>query len=55
VAASRIAAELEAAVRSPANTAYEHAMQARAAELKALQNGSRPAFDARVRTFQGYP
>jgi tetratricopeptide (TPR) repeat protein len=52
---ARIAAELEAAVRATSATAYERAMQARAVELKALQNGNRPAFDARVRKFQGYP
>jgi hypothetical protein len=52
---ARIAAEMEAAVRAAPATAYERAMQARAAELKALQGGSRPALDARVRQFQGYP
>lgn len=51
----RIASELDAAIRGHANTAYERVQQARAGELKALLNGSRPAFDAKVRQFQGYP
>ena len=51
----RIAAELDAALRGTAATAYEKALQARAAELKTLLPGSRAAFDAKVRKFQGYP
>ncbi len=54
-ARARIAAELEAAMRGTAATAYDRVLQARAAELKALLGGSRAAFDARVRKFQGYP
>ena len=52
---ARIATELETAARAVPATSYERAMQARAAELKTLQGGSRPAFDAKVRQFQGYP
>ena len=52
---TRIATELEAAIRATPATSYERAMQARAVELKAALNGSRPAFDAKVRQFQGYP
>jgi hypothetical protein len=52
---ARIASELDAALRATAVTAYERAMQARAGELKAALNGSRPALDAKVRKFQGYP
>ncbi len=52
---ARIVAELDAAMRAGATTAYDKALQARAAELRTLLNGSRPAFDARVRKFQGYP
>ena len=52
---ARIASELDAAIKGTAATAYERAMQARAAELKALLPRSRPVFDAKVRMFQGYP
>ena len=52
---ARIAAELDAALRATPNTAYEKAMQARAAELKAVLGASRPVLDAKVRKFQGYP
>jgi hypothetical protein len=52
---ARIAAELDAAVRATPATAYEKAMQGRAAELKTLLGANRAAFDARVRVFQGYP
>jgi tetratricopeptide (TPR) repeat protein len=51
----RITAELDAAIKAVPATAYERAMQARAAELKVLQGRSRPIFDAKVRAFQGYP
>jgi tetratricopeptide (TPR) repeat protein len=52
---SRIASELDAAMRDTAATAYEKAMQERAAELKALLTGNRASFDEKVRKFQGYP
>jgi hypothetical protein len=52
---ARISRELDAALQAHANTAYERVQQARAAELKTLLGGNRPAFDARVRQFQGYP
>ena len=52
---SRIATELDAAIKAAPATAYERAMQARAVELKILQSRSRPVFDAKVREFQGYP
>jgi len=52
---ARIAGELDAAIKATPGTAYERALQTRAAELKTLLPGSRAAFDARVRKFQGYP
>ncbi len=52
---ARIASELDAAIRAVPATAYEKAMQARAMELKALLNRSRPVVDAKIRQFQGYP
>jgi tetratricopeptide (TPR) repeat protein len=51
----RIASELDAAIRAGADTAYEHAMQARARDLRAALDGDRFQFDAKVRKFQGYP
>jgi hypothetical protein len=51
----RIATELDAALKAAPATAYEKAMQGRAGELRTLLGGSRPAFDAKVRAFQGYP
>jgi len=51
----RIASELDAAIRAAPATSYERAMQARATDLKALQTRARPAFDAKVRQYQGYP
>jgi hypothetical protein len=52
---ARIAAELDATLKAAPATAYERALQARAAELKTLLLGSRAALDAKVRKFQGYP
>jgi tetratricopeptide (TPR) repeat protein len=52
---ARIDAELDAAIRAAPATAYEKAMQGRAATLKALLDGNRAEFDAQVRRFQGYP
>ena len=53
---SRIAQELEAALGDSPQTAYEKFIQARAAELLALQKKNDPdAFAAKVRVFQGYP
>jgi tetratricopeptide (TPR) repeat protein len=51
---ARIAAEFKAAITSPPRTAYERKMQERAAELLKLME-TREAFDARVRTYQGFP
>jgi len=51
---ARIAAELDAAIKAAPATAYERALQTRAAELKALLTGNRAALDAKVRKFQGY-
>jgi hypothetical protein len=51
----RIAAELDAAMHAKAATAYERAMQDRAAELKALLPANRAEFDAKVHKLQGYP
>ena len=53
---ARIHAELDAALKAAPATAYEKAMQTRAATLKALLlDGNRAEFDAQVRRFQGYP
>jgi tetratricopeptide (TPR) repeat protein len=52
---ARIAGELDAAIKAVPVTAYEKVIQARASELKAALNGSRPVLDAKVRKFQGYP
>jgi hypothetical protein len=51
---ARIAAELQAAVKSDAATAYEKKMQQRAGELLGLQN-TPDVFAARVRKYQGFP
>jgi hypothetical protein len=51
---ARIETELKAAVAVAPVTAYEKKMQARAQELLGLLN-QRPAFDARVRKYQGFP
>lgn len=53
---SRIDSELEAAIHAAPETAYEKFVQGRAAELLALlKRDDRDAFDAKLRTFQGYP
>ncbi|HWY61683.1 MAG TPA: hypothetical protein VNW15_07255 [Rhizomicrobium sp.] len=52
----RIAQELEAAIADTPQTSYEKFIQARAAELLALQRKNDPdAFAVKVRKFQGYP
>lgn len=52
----RIESELNAAIQAPPETAYEKFVQGRAGELLALlRRGDRDAFDAKLRTFQGYP
>ena len=52
----RIESELQAAIQAPPETTYEKFVQGRAAELLALlRRGDREAFDAKLRTFQGYP
>ena len=52
----RIDSELEAAIHAAPETAYEKFVQGRAIELLALlKRGDRDAFDAKLRTFQGYP
>jgi hypothetical protein len=52
---ARIAEELDVAIKASPQTAYEHAMQARAIELKAMLGGDRFALDTKVRQLQGYP
>jgi hypothetical protein len=53
---ARIAQELQAAIHAVPQTQYEKFIQARAAELLALQEtGDAKAFAARVHLFQGYP
>jgi hypothetical protein len=42
-------------MKAKAATAYERAMQDRAAELKALLPANRAEFDAKVHRLQGYP
>ena len=52
----RIDSELEAAIRAIPETAYEKFVQSRAQELLTLlKRNDRDAFDAKLRTFQGYP
>jgi tetratricopeptide (TPR) repeat protein len=51
---ARIAAEFKAAAAAAPRTAYERKIQERAAELLKLME-TREAFDARVRTYQGFP
>jgi tetratricopeptide (TPR) repeat protein len=51
---ARIASEFRSAIASPPRTTYERKMQERAAELLKLME-TREAFDARVRTYQGFP
>jgi len=51
----RILQELDAAIRAQPQTAYEHAVQARAVTLAALlRHGDRLTFDNKVRIWQGY-
>jgi tetratricopeptide (TPR) repeat protein len=53
---ARIAAEFKASIASAPVTAYEKKIQGRAEELLGLQNqGTREAFDLRVRKYQGFP
>ena len=53
---ARIESELEAASEDPSQTAYEKFVAARAQELLTLmKRGDRDAFDAKLKTFQGYP
>ena len=53
---TRIVAELKSAVTSTPETAYEKKIQLRAQELLTLLNqGTRDAFYARVRSYQGFP
>src|SRR6185437_12821313 len=52
----RMESELEAAIQATPETAYEKFVQTRARELQTLlKRGDSSAFDAKVRTFQGYP
>ena len=53
---SRIENELDAAIQAPPETTYEKFVQSRASELLALlKHGDRETFEAKLRTFQGYP
>ncbi|HXL70962.1 MAG TPA: hypothetical protein VN935_06945 [Rhizomicrobium sp.] len=53
---ARIENELNAAIQGPPQTAYEKFVAARAQELlNLMKRGDNDAFDARLRTFQGYP
>jgi hypothetical protein len=52
----RIENELQTAIESPPQTAYEKFVATRARELLALlKRSDQEAFDAKLRTFQGYP
>jgi hypothetical protein len=52
----RIESELQTAIQGPPQTAYEKFVAARAQELLALLKREDPdAFEAKLRTFQGYP
>ena len=52
----RVESELDAAIHAAPETAYEKFVQGRASELLALlKRGDSDAFEARLRTFQGYP
>jgi tetratricopeptide (TPR) repeat protein len=52
----RVERELEAAIESPPQTAYERFVAARAQELLALlKAGDHGVFNAKLRVFQGYP
>jgi predicted short-subunit dehydrogenase-like oxidoreductase (DUF2520 family) len=53
---ARIGDELEAAIQGPPQTAYEKFVAARAQELlNLMKRGDADAFEAKLRTFQGYP
>jgi hypothetical protein len=52
----RIVTELKAALAATPETVYEKKMQGRAGELlNLLEQGTREAFDLRVRKYQGFP
>jgi hypothetical protein len=52
----RIESELQTAIQGPPQTAYERFVAARAQELlNLMKRGDGDAFDARLKTFQGYP
>ena len=53
---ARIQDELDAAIQGPPQTAYEKFVAARAQELlNLMKRGDQDAFEAKLRTFQGYP
>ena len=53
---SRIESELNAAIEGPPQTAYEKFVAGRAQELLTLlKRGDQETFEAKLRTFQGYP
>lgn len=53
---ARIESELNAAIEGPPQTAYEKFVAGRAQELLTLlKRGDQNAFEAKLRTFQGYP
>lgn len=53
---ARIESELQAAIDGPPQTAYERVVTLRAEELLALlKRGDTEAFNAKLKTFQGYP
>ena len=52
----RIENELQGAIEGPPETAYEKFVSTRAEELLVLlKRGDTDGFDAKLRTFQGYP
>jgi tetratricopeptide (TPR) repeat protein len=52
----RIESELQTAIQGPPQTAYEKFVAARAQDLlNLMKRGDGDAFDARLKTFQGYP
>jgi tetratricopeptide (TPR) repeat protein len=53
---ARIESEFETAIQGPPQTAYEKFVAARAQELLTLlKRGDTDSFEAKLRTFQGYP
>ena len=53
---TRIESELAAAIQGPPQTAYEKFVAARAQELlNLMKRGDSDAFEAKLKTFQGYP